>query len=180
MAVLAGCGSAPQWTPPPPPRIDDPSVIAVPIGPTRAYVPAAAAPAKDCTPGTVRGRYRAHIELFAHRHAIVIPAGIGLQAPRENELGRIDGAACRAPLRTLDPTGVVEFDRADLTLDDLFAVWRQPYGSDRMLTFRGAPKVYVSGRPVTGGVPLTDRAQIVVELGGYIPPHRSFNFPPRG
>ena len=49
-----------------------------------------------------------------------------------------------------------------------------------MLTFRGAPTVYVSGRPVTGEVPLTDRAQIVVELGGYIPPHRSFNFTPRG
>ncbi len=180
MAVLAGCGSTVQWTPPPPPKIDDPSVIAVPIGPTRAYVPAATAPASDCEPGRVHGRYRAHVELFAHRHAIVIPAGIGLKRPRANELGRIDAAACRAPLRTLDPTGVVEFDRADLTLDDLFAVWQQPFAADRLLSFRGPTEVFVDGRRVSGEVRLTDRAQIVIELGGYIPPHRSFNFPPRG
>jgi hypothetical protein len=29
-------------------------------------------------------------------------------------------------------------------------------------------------------VPLTDEAQIVVEIGGYVPPHRSYLFPPRG
>lgn len=181
VAVLAGCGaSAPQWTPPPPPRIDDPSLIPVAVGPTRAYTPAARAPAEACAPGPVRGRYRAHVELFAHRHAVVIPAGIGLRHPRENDLGRIEQARCRAPIRTLDPTGVVEFDRADLRLSDLFAVWGQPYDDERLLSFRGPTEVFAAGRRVTGDVPLRDRAQLVVELGGFIPPHRSFNFPPRG
>jgi len=39
----------------------------------------------------------------------------------------------------------------------------------------------VSGRPVTGDpadIPLRDGAQIVLESGGYIPPHPSFRFPP--
>jgi hypothetical protein len=181
LVVIAGCGrSEPQWTPPPAPKIDDPSLIPVPIGPTRAYQPDARAPSGTCTPGPVRGRYRAHIELFAHQHAVVIPAGIGLRAPRENDLGRIDAAACRAALRTLDPTGVVEFDRADLTLRDVFAIWRQPFGADRLLTFRGDVALFLAGRRVRGDVALTDGAQIVVEVGGSIPPHPSFTFPARG
>lgn len=180
LVALSGCGgSEAQWTPPPAPKIDDPSLIPVPVGPTRAYTPAATAPA-DCAPGPVKGRYRAHIELFAHRHAIVIPAGIGLRAPRTNDLGRIEAAECRASIRTLDPTGVVEFDRADLTLEDVFRTWRQPYGRVRLLSFRGRTSVFVAGRPASGAIRLTDRVQIVVELGGYIPPHRSFTFPPPG
>jgi hypothetical protein len=160
--------------------VDDPSLIPVPVGPTRAYVPAARAPAEACAPGRVQGRYRAHVELFAHGRAVVIPAGIGLQGPEANDLGRIERAHCRAPIRTLDPTGVIEFDRADLTLADLFAVWQQPYGAGELLSFRGPTEVFVAGRRVQGRVPLTDQAQIVVELGGYVPPHRSFNFPRRG
>lgn len=182
LVALAGCGgeAAPQWTPPPAPKIDDPSLIPVPIGPTAAYVPEAHSPATGCTPGAVQGRYRAHIELFAHRHAIVIPAGIGLQQPRLDELGRIDAADCRSAIRTLDPTGVVHFDRADLTLDDLFRTWRQPYGANSLLSFRGPTEVFVAGKRASGAIPLADGAQIVVELGGFIPPHPSFTFPPRG
>jgi hypothetical protein len=30
-----------------------------------------------------------------------------------------------------------------------------------------------------GAIPLRNRRQIVLELGGYVPPHRFFLFPPR-
>jgi hypothetical protein len=75
----------------------------------------------------------------------------------------------------------VDFDRGDLRLRDLFAVWGESLGRDRMLSYRGPVTVFVGGeRADRLDVPLRDHAQIVVELGGYVPPHRSFLFPPRG
>ena len=51
-----------------------------------------------------------------------------------------------------------------------------------MLTFRGDVKAYVGGKRWRGDVraiPLTDGRQIVLEVGGYVPPHSFFLFPPR-
>jgi hypothetical protein len=112
----------------------------------------------------------AHIELFALRRVLILPAGIGTSPKR-----------CSYPVRTGEPTGVVEFvSGADLTLGDLFAVWGQPLSRDRMAGFRGEVRVYVAGRRRRGdprAVPLTPHGQIVVEIGGYVPPHPFFLFP---
>jgi hypothetical protein len=118
----------------------------------------------------LRGAIRVHVELFAQRRVVVIPSDIGVRG------------GCLYPLRTLTPTGVVELDRRGQTLGDFFAVWRMPLSSRRLLTFRGAVTAYVGGTRWEGDVraiPLTDRAEIVVEVGGYIPPHRFYLFPPR-
>jgi hypothetical protein len=123
-----------------------------------------------CSPGPPKANARAHVELFARKRAIVIPAGVGLRR------------GCRYPLRTLTPTGVIEIGRGTLTISDLFAVWRMPLSNRRMLTFRGEVKAYVAGKRWRGDVraiPLRDRRQIVLELGGYVPPHSSYLFPPR-
>jgi hypothetical protein len=182
--LVSACGSdAPKWAPPPPPSITDPSVIPVAIGAGPEFVPAARAPVTACEPGSVFGRHRAHVELFADRHAIVIPAGIGVGAPVKRVNGRIVAARCRAATRTLDPSGVVDFDAPGLTLKDLFETWGEPLGRRRLLSFKGPVEVFVDGERVNtpaADVPLTDNAQIVVEVGGYVPPHRSFLFPPRG
>jgi hypothetical protein len=152
------------------------------IGRGPEFQPVARAPRAGCERGRVSGRFRAHVELFGRRHAIVIPAGIGIGGQTQRQYGRIVAADCRAGTRTLDPSGVVHFDREGLRLGDLFAVWGQPLGRARMLSFRGPVSVFVGGRRVTadpGDVPLRDGAQIVVESGGYVPPHPSFRFPPR-
>jgi len=89
---------------------------------------------------------------------------------------------CRYPLRTLAPVGVIDINGGSRTLGDFFDVWRMPLGSRRMLTFRGTVRAYVGGRRWTRDVRairLTDRRQIVLEVGPYIPPHRFFLFPPR-
>jgi hypothetical protein len=127
-------------------------------------------PAEKCVPGESRGEIRVHLELFARRRVVVIPENVGVRPH------------CRYSLRTLAPIGVVEVDRASQTLRDFFAVWRMPLSRHRMLSFRGKVTAFVGGERWTGGVgaiPLTDHAQIVVEVGGYVPPHGLYHFPPR-
>jgi len=142
--------------------------IPTPVGAGPRFQPPAATRGA-CTPGAADGRYRAHVELFAAERVVVVPRGIGLRA------------GCRARVRTLDPTGVLHFDRRDLTLGDLFDVWGERLSRRGFLSFDGAVRVYVAGRRVATpprSVRLRDRAQIVVQVGGYIPPHPSFTFRP--
>jgi hypothetical protein len=118
----------------------------------------------------MQGAARVHLELFARRRAIVIPARIGVKRD------------CRYPLRTLTPTGVIEVGHAGLTLGDFFSVWRMPLSGRRMLTFHGDVRAYVGGKRWTGNpraIRLTARRQIVLEVGPYVPPHAFFLFPPR-
>jgi hypothetical protein len=113
---------------------------------------------------------RVHLELFARRRVVIVPARIGVRRD------------CRYPLRTTMPTGVIELDRPGLTVADFFAVWRMPLSARRLLSFRGPVAAYVDGERWEGGVraiPLYDGAEIVLETGGFIPPHRTFLFPPR-
>jgi hypothetical protein len=80
----------------------------------------------------------------------------------------------------MDPTGVVSFER-DATLADLFTVWGRALSSARLLGFRGNVRVYVNGRRQLvdpRSVRMHDGAEIVLEVGQVIPPHRSYRFPP--
>jgi hypothetical protein len=128
------------------------------------------APAPVCRAGELEGAARVHLELFARKRAIVIPSRIGVRH------------GCRYPVRTLTPTGVIEIDGRTPTLGRFFDVWRMPLAPRRMLSFHGNVRAYVGGRRWTGDVRsirLTDRRQIVLEVGPYVPPHRFFLFPPR-
>ena len=185
MLVLAGCGGTPARAPEEtvdPALAAEHGLIPTAIGRGPEFHPPARPP-QACSAGPVAGRFRAHIELFGRRQAVVVPAGIGLAPPFARDHHRIVGARCRAEIRTLDPAGVVEFDRTDLRLADLFAVWGEPLGPRRMAAFRGPVSAFVAGRRVAGDpaqIPLRDGAQIVLQVGGYIPPHPTFKFPPRG
>jgi hypothetical protein len=148
--------------------------VPTPIGHGPQFTPPRAgreAPAAmACARGPATAAAHAHLELFARKRAIVIPANIGVRR------------GCRYPLRTLAPTGVIEIGRRGSTVGDFFAVWRMPLTSRRMLTFRGEVKAYVAGKRWRGDVrriALRDRRQIVLEVGGYVPPHGFYLFPPR-
>ncbi|WP_028068105.1 hypothetical protein [Solirubrobacter soli] len=184
LILCTGCG---ETTVTPEPGLDPAvaareGVLPTAIGKGPEFVPAART-VGACEPGEIQGAHRAHLELFGRRRAVVIPAGIGLGAPLRREHHRIVDAACRAGARTLEPTGVIDFDRTDLTLGDLFATWGEPLTRTRMADFRGRVSAFVGGRRVKGDparIPLRDGAQIVLQVGGYVPPHRTFLFPPRG
>jgi hypothetical protein len=133
--------------------------------------PAAGARLACARANTTKELEVAHVELFANKLVLLLPKGIGA------------GEACSYPVRTREPTGVVEFaPGVKPTLGDLFDVWGQPLTARGFAGFRGAVSAWVGGRRWGGDVraiPLRRRAEIVVEVGGYIPPHTFFLFPPQ-
>jgi hypothetical protein len=127
-------------------------------------------------------RFGAHVELFVHRRVLIVPAGIGVARPWREHLGRLTPGGCTYAARTLEPTGVVEA-RAGLrlTLRDVFRIWGQKLGPYRLAGFRGRVLAFVGGvrnRGDPGSIPLARHAQIVLEVGGYVPPHPRYLFAP--
>lgn len=141
-----------------------PPVYPWPIGVGPRYHPTANRRAETLRCGPLGTRYRVHLELFANRRVVIVPAGIG---------------GCDAPLRTTEPTGVVELT-GRRTLGDLFAIWGRRLEQNGFLTFRGRVSAFVNGRGVTGDpgrIALRPRDEIVLEVGGYVAPHRDYLFP---
>jgi hypothetical protein len=111
---------------------------------------------------------RIHLELFANNRVIIVPPRVGVRSAR-----------CRARLWTVDPTGVVHVERP-ARLGDLFRVWGRELTARRLLSFHGGVRVYVNGVRRRGdprALVLRDRDEIVLEVGPFIPPHRSYLFP---
>jgi hypothetical protein len=183
--LVAGCGTkAPRD-----PLSGVPRTLvreARPIGRGPRFRPPLAGPVLGaCTP-RLGPRVGAHIELFAANRVVLVAQGIGTRPPRRLSAGRIARARCYGDLVTIDPTGLV-LVRAGrrLTVGDLFRSWGQPLSADRLASFPAPPashvSVFVAGRRWTGSpaaVPLSRHAEIVLEVGPYVPPHASYTFPP--
>jgi hypothetical protein len=129
-----------------------------------------------------------HLEVFVNRFDVVIPAGIGIAPPHSRDGAYITKGRCSYPLRTTDPTGMIEVDaayRQHATLGQFFAAWGQPLSATRLLSFRADGNdrvaVYINGRLWRGDprdVPLTRHAALLVQLGGYVEPRLEYGFPP--
>jgi hypothetical protein len=132
-----------------------------------------------CTSAAGR-RYGVHLELFAHRRVIAIPAGIGVAPPRRRSGAYVFGGRCSYPLRTVESTGVIEVGGPHLReLGDFFAIWGQRLSRSRVLSFHGQVRAFVDGGRWRGdprAIPLRRHAQIVLEVGGALPPHRTYRF----
>jgi len=167
-----------------------PDVRPRPVGPGRAYRPAAVSAAVSRR-ATIDGlgcraapgrRFGVHLELFAHRFVVHVPAGIGVAPPQRTSGAYVLGGACYYALRTLEPTGVVQVAPGrPLTLGVLFAVWGQRLAERALLSFRGPVLGFVDGRRWHG--PLTEiglhrHAEIVLEIDGELPPHPAYDFAP--
>ena len=162
-----------------------------PIGVTREYrLPAAGAAVRGARPvagltctQAGRTRFRAHLELFARKLVLLLPAGIGVAPPHRRHGAYVTGGRCVYPLRTREPTGVIEVASARrLTLGHVFRVWGQQLSPHRIAGFRSAKPVlaFVNGRRYHGDprtIPLRRHDEIVLEIGGYVPPHSSYLFP---
>ena len=134
----------------------------------------------------VQPRFGVHLELFARRLVLIVPAGIGIAPPLvRNDGAFVAGGRCSYAVRTREPTGVIEVARgANATLGTLFEVWGQPLSRTRLAGFRAKPGegvlAFVAGKPWRGdprAIPLRRHAQIVLQIGGFVPPHVSYLFP---
>jgi hypothetical protein len=165
--------------------------VPTPIGAGPRYHPPAAParvlrgrPVGPLRCGAGGRRFGVHLEVFARDRVVIVPAGIGVAAPRRRVGAYVRPGGCTYAARTLEPTGVVEVRRdARLTLGDLFAVWGQPLSATRLVGFTtaraGPVRAYLAGRRWRGrlgAIPLRRHAQIVLELGRFVPPHRAFRF----
>ena len=127
-------------------------------------------------------RFGVHLELFVRRQVVIVPAAIGVARPFRQRFARVAPGRCSYPLRTLDPTGVIEVRLGSrATLGDFFRLWGQQLGRHRIAGFRTRVPVlaFVGGkrwRGHPGSIPLRRHAQIVLELGGYVPPHPRYLF----
>jgi hypothetical protein len=164
--------------------------VPTPIGATRQYrLPAAGPSVRAARPvgrltcaRTSPTRFRFHLELFARKLVLLLPAGIGVAPPLHRDGAYVTGGRCLYPLRTREPTGVIEATSQGLRLGDVFRVWGQPLSAHRIAGFRSARPVlaFVNGRPFHGDprrIPLRRHDEIVLEIGGYVPPHSSYLFP---
>jgi hypothetical protein len=183
--LLTGCESPEQATR----SSQAPAALvaaARPIGRGAHFHPRATGPVVGPCKTRLGRRYGVHVELFADNRVMLIPRGIGSRPPRQYSAGRITRARCFGDLVTIEPTGVVLVRRGSrLRLSDLFRSWGQRLSSHRLASFP-APggdtvKVFVAGRRWShppASVPLTPHAEIVLELGPYVPPHVFYEFPP--
>lgn len=129
-------------------------------------------------------RFGVHLELFAHRRVVVVPAGIAVAPPWRSVRPHVLDGACSYAARTRTPTGVIEVASGSrITLGDFFDLWGQALGKRRLAGFRVEPRrevrAYVNGKPWRGplrAIPLRRHAAIALEVGGYVPPHPSFRF----
>lgn len=127
-------------------------------------------------------RFGVHLELFVRRQVVIVPGAIGVAKPFSLRFARVVPRSCTYPVRTLDPTGVIEVRRGGhATLGDFFRLWGQQLGRYRIAGFRTRTPVlaFVGGKRWwgdPGAIPLTRHAQIVLELGGYVPPHPRYLF----
>jgi hypothetical protein len=142
-------------------------VVPTPIGVGPEYHPRPAVHGPCAAAPASPGR-RVHLELFAGGRVVIVPARIGVR-PR-----------CHTRIWTTEPTGVIRFAGRS-TLGDLFAVWGQALGPRRLLSFRGPVRIYRKGARLLGDprrLLLRDRDELVLEVGPFVPPHRSYLFPP--
>jgi hypothetical protein len=165
--------------------------VPTPIGVTREYrLPAVSAAVTAGRPigdlacsRTSPLRFRVHLELFARKLVLLVPAGIGVAPPHGRDGAYVTSGRCLYPLRTREPTGVIEVAASrPVTLADAFRVWGQPLSGHRIAGFRSTRPVlaFVNGRRVHGDprtIPLRRHDEIVLEIGGYVPPHSSYLFP---
>ena len=166
--------------------------IPTPIGSDHRFHPSPTGPAvrvakpvaaMSCSKRETR-RFGVHVELFAERLVVLMPAGIGIAPPHVVRGPYVLGGRCSYPARTREPTGVVEVEAGKrLRLGQLFELWGQPLSRVRLAGFRAAPSTgvvaFISGRRWRGdprAIRLVRHAQIVLEINGHIPPHPRYRF----
>jgi len=127
----------------------------------------------------------AHLELFAAGHVVVIPAGIGFASPLTRRGAYVSGGRCAYRVRTVEPTGLVLMEAGSpVRVGQFFDLWGQRLSGRTVAGFSGstgnAVSVFIDGSRWRGdpsSAPVAAGAQIAIEVGPHVPPHRRYTFP---
>jgi hypothetical protein len=167
-------------------------LVPTPIGIGPFFHPSAANP--SAAPGEPVGGLRClrsegsrmgvHLEVFARGRVVIVPTGVGVAPPLRSDGPYVLSGRCSYAVQTRAPTGVIEVAASSrLTLGAFFAVWGRSLNSRVLVGFRARPgehvRAYVDGRSWRGdprAIPLRRHAQVVLELGPFIPPHPTYRF----
>jgi hypothetical protein len=157
-----------------------------PIGAGARFRPVATGTAIGrCSP-TLGTRSAVHVEVFAANRVVIVAGGIGIRRPWTLSAGRVTHARCYGDLVTLEPTGVVLVrPGSHRRISALFRAWGQSLSPSRLASFLASPGTHVAAfidgrrwRGTPGSVPLKTGAEIVLEVGPYVPPHATYTFAP--
>jgi hypothetical protein len=171
------------------------------LGPEGVPIPSAPplAPAASPAPGqSVDGvacgpteqlvfHIHAHLTIFVHGAARVVPFGIGIAPPLEVEQTQVGlyaaGGQCFSYLHTHAADGIIHIEspiQRVYTLGDFFDVWKQPLTRNRVGSGAGPVTAFVNGRRYSGdprAIPLLAHAQIQLDVGRPIVAAQSITFP---
>lgn len=125
----------------------------------------------------------AHLAIFVDGKPRQVPAGIGVAPPlkfepRPNNQSYVTNGACFGWLHTHTPDGGIHIEaprQHAFVLGDLFDVWGQPLGRDRLGTNRGKVTAFYGGRPFLGdprSIPLGWHSEIQLSIGDVVPSPR--------
>jgi len=187
VVVAGGCGGSSQPGPPDTPAVPRELLReSRPIGRGPRFQPPVRGPVTGACRPRLGRRHGVHVELFAADRVVIVARGIGVRAPLSFLGGRIVRARCYGDVVTLEPTGVVLVRAGSLLhLSDLFRAWGQPLSRRRLASFTTPAgtqvAVFVNGRrrrSAPQSVPLHAHDEIVLEVGPFVPPHRTYTFPP--
>jgi hypothetical protein len=121
----------------------------------------------------------AHLQIYVDGQQRAVPAGIGVVPPlevRQTAQGPfVVGGAGFYWLHTHDGSGVVHVEspvERRFTLGELFDLWGQPLGPDRVGPARGPVTALVDGAVIGGDprdIPLTAHAVVQLDVGALVP-----------
>ena len=128
----------------------------------------------------------AHLAVFVDAQPRVIPAGIGIAAPRQVQNTAngpfVAAGACFYWLHTHTSDGVIHIESSEpmpFTLGQFFDIWQQPLTAGHVGPAQGTITAYVNGERYTGAlreIPLAAHALIQLDVDQDVPP-QAFAFP---
>lgn len=123
--------------------------------------------------------HHVHLAIFVNGHLRPIPLGVGMVAPIEvqqtqNGEFATGSNTCLYWLHVHAQDGIVHIESPTPTTYELaqfFEIWHVPLSANQIGSYRGTVTAMVNGKRWSGNpdqIPLTEHAQIVLNLGGPI------------
>jgi hypothetical protein len=194
LSSFAPLSSLGALRPAPPAGRPGPELVPIPAAPRLASPVSRSRPGKSIDGITCEFNPRlvlhvhVHLTLFVHGKARALPAGIGFWPPlgpqnyRNGQFGVTKGN-CWSSLSTRYADGLVHVESATkrtFVLGQLFDIWGQALGPNRLGPARGAVTAIVDRRVWVGDprrIPLSAHAQIQLEVGTPLVAPQTIRFP---